>query len=163
LVTGDTAWADLGDNFTDKAYCFSENNVNSIYGAYYTYAAALEACPTGWHLPSIEEWATLENYISNDGHRGSEVTALRTTSGWFIDGTEIGTDNYGFSALPGAARYANDGSFGTTGYFGYWWTSTYANDSESAYLCKIGWSDVKMDIHYNKKSSGYSVRCLRDN
>ena len=43
LVTDNTAWANLGDNNTDKAYCWYNNDYNnygSIYGALYTWAAA---------------------------------------------------------------------------------------------------------------------------
>ncbi|MBN1186830.1 MAG: hypothetical protein JXB49_31420, partial [Bacteroidales bacterium] len=42
-VTGDTEWGNLGDNNTDKAYCWYNNdstNNAGIYGALYTWAAA---------------------------------------------------------------------------------------------------------------------------
>ncbi len=97
LVTYNTAWANLGDNNTDDAYCYYNN---SQYGALYIWAAAMNgavsstanpggiqgACPDGWHLPSDAEWAELVNSISNDGHSGTEGTALKSTSGWNSDG-----------------------------------------------------------------------------
>ncbi len=80
LVTSDTAWASLGNNSTDKAYCYHSNNENGekdTYGALYTWAAAMNGagsssanpsgtqgvCPTGWHLPSDKEWKQLEMYL----------------------------------------------------------------------------------------------------
>src|SRR5690606_22606346 len=38
----------------------------SQYGRLYNWAAATTACPTGWHLPSDQEWEQLATYISND-------------------------------------------------------------------------------------------------
>ncbi|PID95338.1 MAG: hypothetical protein CSA95_00230 [Bacteroidetes bacterium] len=65
------AWIALRSNNTDDAYCYYGNNVNSEYGALYTYAAAIGdnwerdnaegqgICPEGWHLPTDEEWTVL--------------------------------------------------------------------------------------------------------
>lgn len=33
------------------------------HGCLYTWEGAIEACPPGWHLPSVEEWDTLINYF----------------------------------------------------------------------------------------------------
>ena len=39
------------------------------YGACYNLAAALNSAPVGWHLPTLEEWETLKNYlITNSYH-----------------------------------------------------------------------------------------------
>jgi uncharacterized protein (TIGR02145 family) len=105
LVTDNTTWGNLGDNNTDDAYCYYNNNANNeadTYGALYTYAAAKDACPTGWHLPSDAEWTTLKNYISAEGHNGIEGTTLKAIAGWNNNGN--GTNNYDFSALPGGHR-----------------------------------------------------------
>ena len=158
LVTDNTAWGNLGDNDTDDAYCYYENNSSSEYGALYTYAAALNACPTGWHLPSDAEWTTLENYISNDGHSGTEGTALKATSGWSNDGN--GTDNYGFTALPGGRRnYV--GTFGFVGSYSFWWSSTQTSTSTALYRgLSYSYSYVSRTSDY--KSVAYSIRCVKD-
>ncbi len=97
LITDNDAWDALDNNNTDKAYCWYDNDSISYfqtYGALYTYAAAVNGdsrgsnvqgvCPDGWHLPNEDEWTTLENYISDNGHEGSEGTALKTSSGWIM-------------------------------------------------------------------------------
>ena len=80
LVTDNTAWGNLDDNNTDKAYCYYNNDANGegdIYGTLYTWAAAMNGassssanpsgvqgvCPTGWHLPSNAEWTELTDYL----------------------------------------------------------------------------------------------------
>ena len=159
LVTDNTAWANLGDNDTDKAYCYYKNESTSQYGALYTYAAAKDACPSGWHLPTDAEWTTLENYISNDGHNGTEGTALKSTSGWNSNGN--GTDNYGFSALPGGYRNGSSGPFGNAGDGGYWWSST-ESGSSTAYRRNLDYDYAYVRRLNYYKSNGLSVRCLRD-
>ncbi len=38
------------------------------YGVLYNWPAALAACPTGWHLPSDEEWTQLVNHLMGQYH-----------------------------------------------------------------------------------------------
>jgi uncharacterized protein (TIGR02145 family) len=160
LVTNNDTWGALGDNDTDDAYCYYNNKSTSQYGALYTYAAALNACPTGWHLPSDAEWTTLETFISNDGHSGTEGTALKATTGWDLNGN--GTDNYGFSALPGGFRSPSNGSFSSAGLSGSWWSST-EDSSSLAYGRSLHYCDSYVSRSNGYKSRGFSVRCLRDN
>lgn len=156
LITTDTVWAKLGDNDTDDAYCFYNNINDSRFGALYTYAAAKDACPTGWHLPSDEEWAILENYVSNDGHNGTVGVALRDSIRFY------GTDNYGFTALMAGVRFGSgSGRFIHRGFYAYWWTST-ATSSEIAYYRNMGRNFLGVFREPVAKSCGYSVRCIKD-
>ena len=98
-------------------------------GALYTYAAATNGdnsgnnvqgvCPTGWHLPSDEEWKTLEMELgmsqanaNNTGWRGTNEgaklagNAYLWTNGTLDSHAEFGTS--GFAALPGGYRYRNN-------------------------------------------------------
>ena len=161
LVTDSTAWENLDDNDTDKAYCYYSNSTDSLakYGALYTYAAAKNACPTGWHLPTDAEWSELKWYISNDGHGGAEGTALRSTNGWLYGGN--GTDDYDFSGLPGGYRSDYLVHFGNVGNNGMWWSAT-ENDSYSAYDRILERNYAGVYRMSKSKSFGLSVRCVRD-
>jgi uncharacterized protein (TIGR02145 family)/uncharacterized repeat protein (TIGR02543 family) len=167
-----TAWANLGDNGTAKAYCWYNNDSISYwqtYGALYTYAAATNSdnsgsnvqgvCPTGWHLPSDAEWTTLTDYLTANGHSGAEGTALKATSGWSNNGN--GTDNYGFAALPAGNRQSSNGEFRLAGSRGYWWSSTQF-DSSDAYYRYPSDSYAGVARAYSDKLRGHSVRCVRD-
>ncbi len=161
-------------------YAYDGTDVNAAkatanyqtYGVLYNWSAAMNGagssaanpsgvrgvCPDGWHLPSDAEWTELEDYISDDGHNGTEGTALKSTSGWNSNGN--GTDNYGFTALPCGSR-SDDGSFNGVGSNGNWWSATEYNSSR-AYYCGLFYyfSDV---YRYNSgKSAGFSVRCVKD-
>ena len=79
----------------------------STYGRLYNWETANNACPSGWHLPSDDEWKQLEMTIGMSqsdaddiNWRGTdEGTKLKAVSGWSRNGN--GTDEYGFTALPG--------------------------------------------------------------
>ena len=118
------------------------------YGRMYDLETAMEACPAGFHLPTANEWNTLVFYLGGQNIAGDKLKSKR---GWhnypghwlaaienwsweeicdFLgcpdDGN--GTDDYGFSALPGGYRDAFDGKFFQLGYTGYW-LSHNANDT----------------------------------
>jgi uncharacterized protein (TIGR02145 family) len=128
---------------------------NNLYGRLYTWEAAKEAVPPGWHLPTREEWAALVEACGGMEEAGKK---LKSKSGWYGGGN--GTDEYGFAALPGGYRYA-DGSFYYAGNYGFWWTAT-ESGSEHAYgRYMFYYYDLVYEDAY-LKSDGFSVRCVGD-
>jgi len=104
--------------------CYEDKPENcEKYGRLYTWDEAMKACPTGWHLPSDKEWQTLVNFASVDGVAGGK---LKAKNGW-ERGVCAGTDEYGFSALPGGFGVF-DGDFYDAGFAGYWWTNLESSD-----------------------------------
>ena len=131
------------------------------YGRLYNWYAVDDArslCPSGWHVPSDGEWTDLENHISSQGFSGTEGTALKSTYGWYNGGN--GTDDFGFSALPGGLRFEYNGSFGVAGIDGYWWSSSPSGGYAWARYLNYDLSDILRDYYYPR--FGFSVRCLRD-
>ena len=121
------------------------------YGRLYDWETAIKACPSGWHLPSKEEWQTLVNFAGGDEIAGEK---LKAKSGWQKSGN--GTDNYEFSALPGGCRNEN-GVFDEVGYYGNWWSTDNYNgcwrmfySAKSIYNCNFD------------KSNLHSVRCIQN-
>ncbi|NOR34162.1 MAG: hypothetical protein GQ579_05730, partial [Bacteroidales bacterium] len=49
------------------AYCWYNNdsNLGETYGALYTWLAAMNACPDGWHLTNDAEWGILATSLDN--------------------------------------------------------------------------------------------------
>ncbi|MDR0517648.1 MAG: hypothetical protein LBH25_11450 [Fibromonadaceae bacterium] len=93
-----------------KCYDNKEENCQK-YGRLYNWETAKKACPSGWHLPSNEEWDKLYRYADGDKGTGSPYMSetagklLKSSSGWYNGGN--GTDAYNFSALPGG--FGNSG------------------------------------------------------
>jgi len=136
------------------------------YGRLYDWWTAKVVCPTGWHLPSRDEWYDLvEKAGGQKGLRDNRVVwfyagqKLKAKSGWESWGDGNGTDYYHFMALPGGQRNSN-GKFENVGKYTFWWTAT--DSSNYAYHFAVGayWSDV--DEFTDDKGQGYSVRCRED-
>ena len=169
-VTGDATWGALPDNDADtaRAYCWYNDSIEykEQYGALYTYAAATNGdnsssdvqgvCPTGWRLPNDADWDTLVNAVGGSSVAGD---TLKATSGW--DSDLNGTDDIGFSALPGGDRSFLDGSFSGVGAYGYWWSSTERN-AWDAWHQGMYYNGAGVYRDYRHKSHGFSVRCVRD-
>jgi uncharacterized protein (TIGR02145 family) len=113
-------------------------------------------CPTGWHLPSDAEWTTLTVFVGV-----SPGTKLKSTSGWDSNGN--GTDEFGFSALPGGDGFDN-GNFNTAaaGNIGYWWSAT-ENDASTAWLRSMNYNNAYVGSgDLSKAEHLFSVRCVQD-
>ncbi|MBO7367360.1 MAG: hypothetical protein J6U24_01985, partial [Paludibacteraceae bacterium] len=119
-------------------------------------------CPNGWHIPVMEEWEELVNYIEvTDGNgEGTAGLHLKTTSGWYND--KNGTDTYGFSALP-ADRGTTTDTYGVGGWAKYW-TPT-AKSASSAYACQVKYGTdaflYSADEAGRKSTDALCVRCVR--
>jgi len=160
LVTDDAKWADL----TTGAYSWYNNNettYKATYGALYNYYSVSTGrlCPTGWHVPSDEEWTTLIDYLGGFTVVGGKLKETDTIH-WQSPNTGA-TNETGFTALPGGYRGWLDGSFGDIGNYGFWWSSTeyYTN---SAWNRHMYYNDSIVSRYYNNNKIGFSVRCLRD-
>ena len=176
-VTDSNEWR----NLSSGAYCWYDNDINNgtTYGALYNWYAVNtgKLCPTGWHVPTDEEWAELENYLANNGYNydgstggGDKIAkALSNDSGWGSSTYEgaVGNTDYpkyrnksGFTALPAGYRYGY-GNFDTIDYGGYWW-SAIETSTTNAWLRLVGYYDSYVNRGSYGKSNGFSVRCVRD-
>jgi len=144
---------DQTDNGTIEKYCYANDPNNcSIYGGLYKWSEAMGystvagtkgICPTGWHIPTLTEFTTLQGEVGNDAH--------------VLESTDINTS--GFSALFGGySYYTVGGGFDVLTYHAYFWSST-ENDISDAYFLRLI-SDIY--IYYNYKDYGFSIRCLKD-
>ena len=144
---------------TEDSWCYDGITANcNKYGRLYTWEAAKRACQSvGKRLPTNAEWDAL---VTAAGGASTAGNKLKARSGWYNNGN--GTDQYGFSALPGGCR-VSDGSFYDAGYYGYWWAAA-ENDGSVAYLRNMYYLNDYVDEYYYNyvKSGGYSVRCVKD-
>jgi len=182
-VEGGKCYGEGGQVYTGSEYITlstSEIQANClVYGRLYNWATAMALpascnsnscseqidskhrgiCPSDWHIPSREEWATLIKVVG-------DFSSLRTTSGW--SGGSLrgnGTDKYGFSALPsgGGVPDGYDSPFGVivNGYFGgignngYWQSAT-EDEAKARILSGDGSITLEDKTRFN------SIRCVKD-
>jgi uncharacterized protein (TIGR02145 family) len=136
--------------------CYKDNAENcEKYGRLYDWNTAMKACPAGWHLATDAEWTALENAVGGSKTAG---TMLKSKTGWKDNGN--GTDNYGFSALPGG--YGNSGgSFYNAGYLGGWWSAT-EYDAINARIRNMDYNLKIVRWNYDGKAYWFSVRCIQN-
>ena len=178
-ISENSAWV----NMTTGAYCTYNNtqdvelikNNGKLYNWYAVNTKKL--CPKGWHVPSDNEWSTLQKYCYEKGYGNSKsnvAKSLTTTSGWIIStdsgavGNNQSTNNQsGFSATPSGYRSCNDGGFyGMGEWAGYWKTDEYISTQPNLKR-EIGTFKLinSYSIPENLADSarfGLSVRCLKD-
>ncbi len=108
VVIGSQTWMAENLNYdpgSGNSVCYDNKPANCVtYGRLYDWSTARSVCPSGWHLPSYDEWAALDDNA---------------------------TDEYDFLDQPGGKCYP-DGYFESIGRSGSWWSSTEC-DSEKAY------------------------------
>jgi uncharacterized protein (TIGR02145 family) len=144
----------------------------ATYGVLYNWTAAMDGeassttnpsgiqgvCPAGWHLPSEAEWDELTNYLGGTGVAGGKLKETGTTH-WNTPNTGA-TNETGFTALPGGNRSSN-GSFGSIGYAGHWWSATEYSAASAWYRLMYG-NNGSVSRNIYGKEVGFSVRCVRD-
>jgi uncharacterized protein (TIGR02145 family) len=142
------------------AWCYLNNNSASgkLYGKLYNWFAVNDPrglAPSGYHIPTDEEWTTLTSYLGGEFEAGEK---MRSTSGW--EGNTLGSNSSGFTGLPGGRRLCDgEVSLNDIG-AGLWWSSTVNNPY-------VAWSrslqkDNLLLRFFSNKGDGLSVRCLRD-
>lgn len=141
------------------AWCYYDNNSTNgdKYGKLYNYYAVVDPrglAPVGWHIPTYAELKVLENTLGGAEDAGQK---LKSKSDWK---KLKGNNSSGFNALPAGVRWI-DGSFKYFGEHGEFWTLDEYNE-KNAFSYKLNYETKWLNDGFFFKSSGHSVRCLRD-
>jgi len=154
---GEQIWMTKNLNDPSKGgVCYEDKPENcEKYGRLYNWDEAMKACPEGWLLPSDEEWQVLIAFAGGKEVAGGKLKAKR---GWEKGGD--GTDEYGFSALPGGYRSGPEQIFDEIGDFGGWWSATEKYE-EAANSFDVRYGDSRIYDNGNWKLNLSSVRCVQ--
>jgi uncharacterized protein (TIGR02145 family) len=174
LDSGDTCYAaastdgdtpDVGDLNVSKGYLYQWNA--AMDGS--TTAGARGLCPAGWHIPTDQDWQTLEKTLSgNSTNVPDEPTYTDWRFGTNDDdsiegGDEVGTKMksdmnaimVGFQKNTGLQVNVGDG-------MGFWSSNSYGEDDSKAFRRTL--NDTRAGVLRAEfdKTSGFSIRCIRD-
>jgi len=156
ITIGTQTW--MAENLqyeTSKTKCYDNNPSNcKIYGILYDWNTAKEVCPSGWHLPNDTEWFMLRNFADNNNAK------LMANNVLWISGR--GTDDFGFSALPGG-YYRHEGYFLSIDNQAIFWSATAGSYSGSAHVHHFTLQPGIRDIDgLYTNNSWVNVRCIKD-
>lgn len=184
VVTDNTAWKGLLTGARCDYYNDATNGIK--YGRLYNFFAVDDSrniAPVGWHVPTIDEWLTLIDYVTTHlGASLSETKALAATTDWiaYSEPRSIGcnltlNNSTGFSALPGGLRSGSDGKFRGVTSLVYWWSSTKDTVNTAPYSAATAryifmqsnypglFNLPNLDDMYGYgRQQGFSVRCVKD-
>ena len=154
-VTDNTTWYSL----TTGGYCDYNNAIvyGTEYGHLYNWYAVNtgKLAPTGWHVPTYDEWFILINYLGGYTVAGGKLKAL---TDWNAPNTDA-TNSTGFTGYPGGLQ--GPSGFLRAGSHGYWWTSS-VYSSNLSYLIYISYNNAQCLGNWVEQYSGLSVRCIKD-
>ena len=156
---------------TTSAYCTSDNYKYGKLYNFYAVADNRKLCPSGWHVPTDNEWKTLEihsgmtqSQADLSGLRGTSEGGTLKQSGCSPEGWacyNIGaTNSTGFSALAGGYRYDN-GIFANIRESAYFWSSS-ESDVATAWNRSLSKDNSQIGRLNVKKGFAFSVRCIKD-
>ena len=180
LQTDDETWG----NLLTPAYCWYDNNEASYknwYGALYNWYAVStdKLCPIGWHVPSDDDWNTLQDHLIANGYNFDGTTtdnkiakALASKTEWTSSSNigAVGNTDYpekrnatGFTARPAGLRESAtfNGHFASLSIYANFWTKTEYDDGHAWYR-QLSYSDWKLLRVHTSKSEGFSVRCIKN-
>lgn len=155
MVTDNSKWESL----KTAAWCYFNNDAstNNSKGKLYNWYVFDEStvgnkniCPTGWHIPSIEEIEMLLSYVGTDAQK------LKSVSGWSLGS---GTNQSGFNGLPVGYR-ATNGNFYGAGQMGVFWSKSEVY-SYDARILELNTDNYPQTFREDKRN-GYSIRCVKD-
>ena len=156
LVTNTNDW----DNLTGPGLSWYNQDSVAYGGLYNWYAVNTgKLCPTGWHVPSEDEWNTLSNFLGGDTISGGKIKEFGTHH-WLSPNTDA-TNESGLSALASGFR-TSAGGFNNIRRACYFWSSDEFN-SVDGYYRFILYNYGETSPSNADKRSGFSVRCIKDN
>ena len=172
-------------NLANPSFGAPYNNdaaMGPVFGRYYSFEEAVQACPEGWRLPSEEDWLSLGKELGSEGEKFGLIkdVASKLMVDVYFNGIqmweywpEVGekTNSSRMSVIP--AGYANlgvreaDGSYKdveSNGVYEYaaFWTADTDEDGMAYYRYLICDQSDMMISKGDPEAFGASVRCVRD-
>jgi uncharacterized protein (TIGR02145 family) len=153
----------IWDYLSTGAYCIYDHTPSNaaIYGNLYNWHAVNDhrkLAPEGWHIPTDDEWRTLNSYLGEEIASGKLKEA--DTTHWSYPNVGA-TNETGFTALPAGIRSASYIGFTNLRSNTYWWAASISNSGSA-----LAWGAVNNKSTLTRKewypTFGFSVRCIMD-
>ena len=135
--------------------------ISETYGNLYNWFVTIDErniCPTGWHIPTDNEWTDYSDLLGGNGVAGGKMKIEDTL---FWKAPNVGATNESlFSGLPAGCRY-DGGNFANIEKYAYWWTSTQL-DTQFGWYRSTNYLSDNLVKNYANKQAGYSIRCVKN-
>ncbi len=132
------AWAQLSTGAW--AYPDSQAALRRSFGLLYNWYAVNDPrglCPTGWRLPTHDEWTALTHALGGETKAGAQLKGKGLAAGF----------------------RGSDGTYGGLGAYAYWWSST-GSGINGAWGRFVDGTQSAIFMMDGYKRSAFSVRCV---
>jgi uncharacterized protein (TIGR02145 family) len=160
-------WEEACSN-SQPAWCYYDNDPENgkKYGKLYNWFAVndpRELAPIGWHVPSDDEWTSLDEFLGEDiaGHK------MKSFEVWeeFVDEdgkiqNGNGNNSSGFNGLPSGYRYTW-GSFNFIRNHAFFWSAA-EGEVVNGWVRSLSINKSHAGRFSVSESVGASVRCIKD-
>ena len=159
---------------------YNNDQKNEYLGKLYSWYTVSKAyngnknvCPSGWKVPSKDDFDELINYLGGKEVAGQKMKSLESPTGWKTNvNFNKNTNTSKFSAVAGGSRgFASTNTtfnydFGFKTLSGNYWTSTLILSEKLPYFLELSYeydnASLDYDLYSMSKSNGYSVRCIKE-
>ena len=158
-------------DFIDK-YCYDDDDANcDTYGGLYQWSqlmcggedpGATGICPTGWHIPTHNEFTALERAVCTSGTCVTDFPYDTITTGetGTNEGASLRNPAGVFKGLMGGFYNPIGSEFSQEGAISYYWSSL--ADGVQAWSRYFGSGFDTTNRYLDDKLLGLSVRCIKD-
>jgi uncharacterized protein (TIGR02145 family) len=155
-------WIEAGEK-KQPAWCYYNNDIKkgAVFGKLYNYYAVKDPrglAPIGFHIPELDEWGELNQYLGS-----SYATKIKSPILWPPNCN--GNNETGFNGLPSGNRDINGNFSGVTS-ASSWWSSSefdeFIDGSMGVLFFGIEDCDNPSSRWYLDPREGHPVRCVKD-
>ena len=140
---------------------YTETLPFDYYGAMYNHYAieSGKLAPTGWRIPTEQDFIELESFLNSNGESGTEATALKTTFGW-LSSSGNGTNSFGFNGLPNG--YVNAFGGATASEIICAWATTNVNTTTNTRTTINLYDESTILYAEDAIQIGHGIRCIKE-
>lgn len=144
---------------TDVSAAIATDNYET-YGVLYNWSAVMtdSICPSGWHIPSDEEFTQLTDFLGGEDVAGGKMKEAGYDH-WSSPNTGA-TNSSSWTGLPGGYQYSGDFYFGVEA--GMWWSASESSSNSWGRVLEYNHDDVISDIVGDYQLAGLSARCIQN-
>jgi uncharacterized protein (TIGR02145 family) len=144
---GDQIWImENLDYAHEKSWCYDDQESNcKAYGRLYSFEAARESCPSGYHLPNKEEWNSLIDFFGGESAAGGKMA-------------QWGKDNFNIKFAGKKLPY---GSYNYMRNYAFYWSSD-SDEAGNVFILTVKAGNQNCAWNPVNKNGAYYVRCVKD-
>jgi len=155
IQIGNQKWMSENMNYkTPNSKCYDNKETNcTVYGRLYNWEDAINVCPTGWRLPSKDDWKKLTTTVNNNQN------SIRSEQGWLNN--KNGTNSSGLNFLPSGYKFYYTNFSGLGKFAKIWLSNSSGNSAYSRDIGERGYDELPQ-AGIDFKRDYLSCRCIED-